>query len=709
MRALLATALVGTALLAATAVAQDPTPPDATPLDDEALDAVAGPRACPARTPLSEQDLDDGRVAWRYFERNYHPETGLVSSVEGYPSTTLWDLGSSLLATVAAEELGILDTDEFDERAEAALQTLAELPLFRGELPNKAYDARTAVMTDYENRPAPRGIGSSAVDLGRLVSALRVLGCLHPQHAEAVARVLDRWRWCGVLGNGELHGATPGPTGEVQVLQEGRLGYEQYAALGFAALGFDVSGARRYDRFAARTEILGVAVPRDTRDPKAFGAIDPIVTDPWALTAFEYGLDREGAPLARRIFDVQKRRFETTGVATAAGEDHVDRAPWFVYDAIYAAGSAWRTITPSGADAAGLRGLSTKAAFALATLYPDDPYAAVLARAISGARDPERGWYAGIYEQGGLNRSLNANTNGVILEALLYKTLGPLHRACSACGGAGDVWPAAGGASLGDAGRACRPGTREAVLAAATLPPRPAATATPALPPTSAPTAPSVTAGPLAPDIAGAAAAPGERFVRFAGTTLGGYRGADGPIGGGVLTTWIGRGLFLRGGAEWTPDSPSGRVRFLWGLGYDDWRPKTFFAHLHNWGPIHPGDGLAVDGAELSVGYKLPRLCLGSALCAAPIAAATAPLRGGPNVGARMQLTFRESWFLMGGLSWTVPGVWPGPPGTPEWRVVYGFGLWSWRPGSIYLTYHDWGPSYRQGNGVVSLGVNWAF
>ena len=68
-----------------------------------------------------------------------------------------------------------------------------------------------------------------------------------------------------------------------------------------------------------------------------------------------------------------------------------------------------------------------------------------------------------------------------------------------------------------------------------------------------------------------------------------------------------------------------------------------------------------------------------------------------------------STWFVMGGLSWTVPGVWSGPSGTPEWRVVYGFGLWSWRPGSIYLTYHDWGPNYRYGNGVISLGVNWAF
>jgi hypothetical protein len=543
-------------------------------------------------------------------------------------------------------------------------------------------------MTDYENRPAPQGIGTSAVDLGRLVSALRVLACLHPEHQAAVARVLERWRWCGILGNGELHGAAPTVAGGVERVQEGRLGYEQYAALGFAALGFDVSAARRYDRFAAETEILGVAVPHDTRDPRRFGAIDPVVTDPWVLTAFEHGLGRDGAPLARRIFEVQKRRFEATGVVTAAGEDHVDRPPWFVYDAIYAAGGAWRTITPAGDEAPRVQGLSTKGAFALATLYPDDPYAAVLVRAIAPTRDPARGWYAGVYARGGLNRSLNANTNGVILEALLYKALGPLQRACARCERRG--WPGARAASLPGADAACLPGTPAAKAAA--LMPAPARAA-PAAPPGAAP----------------AAAPSRERLLRMSGTMFSGYRGADGALLGGVVTLWLGRGGFVRGGAEWTPNSSDGVSRFLWGIGWDDWRGNTFYAHVDNWGPIHPGEGLAVDRAEANVGYKLPRLCLGRSFCAAPLAGVTVPFEGGPQLGARMTLEVAGAWFVMGGFGWTVPDVFPGPPGTPEWRVVYGFGLWSWRPGSVYLTYHDWGPSYRDGNGVLSLGVNWAF
>ena len=83
-------------------------------------------------------------------------------------------------------------------------------------------------------------------------------------------------------------------------------------------------------------------------------------------------------------------------------------------------------MTASGDPAPGLRAVSTKAAFALAALRPDDSYATVLRDAVHRARDPARGWFAGVYEGGTPNRSVNANTNGVVLEAILYRATGPL-------------------------------------------------------------------------------------------------------------------------------------------------------------------------------------------------------------------------------------------------------------------------------------------
>lgn len=641
-----------------------------------ALALTAAPPGPPAN------DLEAARTAWRYFVRNTDPVTGLVRSVDGYPNASAWDLGSSLIAVVAARELGVISGEELDARAGTVLATLATLPLYAGALPNKAYDTGSARMTDYRNAPSPGGIGYSALDVGRLVSALVLLGELHPVHRAAVETVLARWDLCRVVRGGELHGAFVDGAIARQP-QEGRLGYEQYAAKALALVGRDAAAARRYDRFAAEVPILGVRVPRDGRDRRTFGAVDAVVTEPWVLDAFEFGLDPAAAPLARRVFDVQKRRWETTGAVTALSEGHVDRPPWFVYDGIWADGDAWRTVSPEGAPVSGLRTLSTKAAVALAALYPDDPYAAVLRGAAEAARDPDRGWYAGLYEADGrLNRVLDANTNGVVLEALLFSARGPLHGLAADRPGAAE-WRRA----LAQAG-----GT--ACVASASL---------------DGAGSSGGGAGIGAPGAAGLERPRGSsRRVLAAGQLFLDYRGTDRGGAGGIVTLFPYGAWFVRGGGETTPFSPVGRSRFLWGFGYDDWHDGTWSLTVHNWGPVRPEDGLGAGKAELNVGYKVPRLC-SAWLCVAAHPSVTVPFEGGPYVGARVTFTIARSWFAMGGVGWVVPGVLPGPAGAPPWRMFWGFGRLDWRPGSIFVTYHDWGPEARERNGILAVGINWRF
>ena len=54
----------------------------------------------------------------------------------------------------------------------------------------------------------------------------------------------------------------------------------------------------------------------------------------------------------------------------------------------------------------------------------DDAYAVSVFDAVKDAFDPQRGYYAGIFNTGRRNGSLNINTNAVILEAMLYRHLG---------------------------------------------------------------------------------------------------------------------------------------------------------------------------------------------------------------------------------------------------------------------------------------------
>jgi len=130
--------------------------------------------------------------------------------------------------------------------------------------------------------------------------------------------------------------------------------------------------------------------------------------------------------LSRRVFDVQKARYEHTGILTAVSEDNIDQAPYFVYNTVFADGKVWNATTESGEDASAFRSVSTKAVLGFHALYDND-YTARLVAHISSNYDPERGWYSGIYEASGEpNRAITSNTNGIILESLHYVQFGPM-------------------------------------------------------------------------------------------------------------------------------------------------------------------------------------------------------------------------------------------------------------------------------------------
>ena len=204
---------------------------------------------------------------------------------------------------------------------------------------------------------------------------------------------------------------------------------------------------------------------------------------------------------------------------------------------------------------------------------------------------------------------------------------------------------------------------------------------------------------------------------RVSGTALVGYRSGDGQTTGALATVYPAGPSFLRLGVEITPVSPSSSTRFLWGFGLESPRDGTFFANVHDWGPVRPGDGFTMRQAEVSAGYKLPRRCAGS-LCAASSAFAALPFEGGPYVGGGLTLIVARTWFASAALGWTIPGALPVRGDPRAWRLFYSLGRWDGRPGGLFVTYHDElrmvslrdaGSGWRQGNGVVAAGVNWAY
>jgi antitoxin component of RelBE/YafQ-DinJ toxin-antitoxin module len=225
-----------------------------------------------------------------------------------------------------------------------------------------------------------------------------------PDLSPKVRELLRSWALDKLVASGRLQGSVRRPNGALELVQEGRIGYEQYAAQALVLLGIDVEDALRWDLTTAITKASGQAIPYDTRLP-------------------------ENNAGTHSIYLAQQSRARELGKLVAVSEDNLDRPPYFVYNSVYNGRTPWAAFTPDGKDASAHRGLSIKAAYGWSLLY-DDEYAGRLRAGISKAFDPQRGWYSGIYDADGkLNRAITANTNGIILEALWYQTRGPLIRA----------------------------------------------------------------------------------------------------------------------------------------------------------------------------------------------------------------------------------------------------------------------------------------
>jgi hypothetical protein len=387
---------------------------------------TAAPNACSQITaPLTPEEQVYAKTAWQYFVKNYQQATGFTNSTGGYPSGTLWDIGNYLMALNAARWLNLIDQGEFDSRLNQFLKTLSSLKLFEDTLPNKVYNAATGEMTDYGNKPVEKGIGWSALDAGRILAAFHVINACHPQYKDWIKGIVAKWKIERSLKDDQLYGAMIRPDGSTLLVQEGRLGYEEYAARGYELWGFKASKALALEPYQF-VEINGVKVPVDTRDFKSTQANNYVVSESYILDGIEFGLEGYLKEYAANVLEVQKRRFDATGQLTSVSEDNIDQAPYFLYNTVYSNGNSWATITDENKPYPQLRSISTKAAFGWRYLYPDNAYAQKVFDAVKDLRSPDgAGFYAGLYEETKQpNKSLTGNTNGLILEILYYKARG---------------------------------------------------------------------------------------------------------------------------------------------------------------------------------------------------------------------------------------------------------------------------------------------
>ncbi|MFK8183362.1 MAG: DUF3131 domain-containing protein [Phormidesmis sp.] len=375
--------------------------------------------------PLSSEEQTYAKVAWQYFINNRQSNTGLVNAADSYPSGTLWDMGNYLTALNASLWLGLVEPADFDQQLSTFLVGLASLPLFEDTLPHKVYNTATGKIVDYGNNPTERGLGWSALDIGRMLAALDIIRTCHPQYSEAIEMAIAHWDLEASIQDGELYGATVGDDDKTQRVQEGRLGYEEYAARGYEKWGYKVPKALSLEPMKS-VSLEKVNISVDTRDYETTNANNYIVSESYILDGIEFGLPDTLKQEAKRLLSAQENRFKRTGKLTAVSEDNIDQAPHFLYNTAYANGTDWAVITDQNEAFPELRTLSTKAAFGWRYLFPDDAYAQQVFDVAKTLQDPDgKGFYAGQYETNGKpNSILTGNTNGLILEILYYKARG---------------------------------------------------------------------------------------------------------------------------------------------------------------------------------------------------------------------------------------------------------------------------------------------
>lgn len=373
--------------------------------------------------PLTEEEFQAAKCAWAYFECHTDHNSGFSPTTADDPSITPWEMGAALLAIVCAARLGLIATDAAAARVNLCIETLINMPLARGRVPNAYYHNTDLKMLNRRAAPAPDGVGWSPARIMRLIAGLIVAAHHHSELAPVVALTLRKWRLGNIISKGRFVATDPKSDGDNKPVPQGVLGYEQYAARSGILIDLPLQAALDMRPILRGQWYKGMLLPGDKRLINGRAAV--ITPEPFCLEALEFGWRTDMLDVALILFMAQKARFQDTGTLTALTEDALDQPPGFAFHGILAGRQPFTSFSTQGQDISHLRCLSTKGAFCWWALLRN-PYSQKLVDCV-GDLQSDKGWYTGRYEASGqINRSLSLNTNAVILEALHYKAFGPL-------------------------------------------------------------------------------------------------------------------------------------------------------------------------------------------------------------------------------------------------------------------------------------------
>jgi hypothetical protein len=325
------------------------------------------------------------QLAWQYFERNWNPQTGLVNAADNYPVATLWSQGSALLGIHAARQLGVISQDRFSRAIAPMLQTL-ETKLSTKGLSNQGYSTSSGQAMRLDKPDLQVTSGSSAVDAARFLLALHVLRTQYPEYRDRINSIVARWNLPQLVKDNLSQGGIAGASGTQ--------GYYQYAADSLRLWNIEAPNVQKN---------TSVAVAQSSASNSGFS--NELANDPYLLWGLELGWPDY---IKTQVLSLLKGQAQQS---------------YFKYYSASTNDQPWLATNTSGKANPNLGFLSTKAAFAWESLLQGDPYAKTLRQYVQNLTEENRGYLSGLYQnsQPGRKASIDANTNAMILESLLYQ------------------------------------------------------------------------------------------------------------------------------------------------------------------------------------------------------------------------------------------------------------------------------------------------
>ena len=360
--------------------------------------------------------LKSARAGWNYVSREV-TRAGFVGATKNYQFLTVWDMGSALAAAYSARELKFITPAQYKRFADRTLKSIARMPLYDKAAFNRMYSANSGAMVDSKAEPSKTGMGWSALDHGRLLIWLKLVGDTDPALGKQTQAIVARLDMARLVKNGYMQGEEiSAKTNTQRAYQEGRVGYEQYAAEGFALWGAKVDSARDFAVNGKAVDVLGHTILTDVRGG------DVMTSEPFVMMGLELGWKNDTwRSLALAVLAAQETRFKQTGIVTMVSEDAIPVPPaYFYYYLLYHEGKPFVVTTVSGATSDSFpRWVSAKAAFGYHALVPSDyTWRALQTVKFGGTTE---GWTAGVYE--GTKKSTqtyNLNTAAMVLESAAF-------------------------------------------------------------------------------------------------------------------------------------------------------------------------------------------------------------------------------------------------------------------------------------------------